>query len=87
MASRSGSLSDQAIALIKAYPELSILLAFELGKVAVATMHHREPLGRAVWRSATDVASRTGASAALAALVWRLVAEAAPLAPNGKARR
>lgn len=87
MASRSASLSDQALGLIKAYPELALLLAFEVGKVAAATAQRREPFGRALWHSATDVASRTGASAALAAFFWKIVADSVPLAPNGKRRR
>lgn len=86
MARHAGSLSEQTRALLAAHPEIALLAAFEIGKIAARVAKRREPLGRALWRGVSDAAARTGAGAALAGMVLSMILEAPPLAPNGKRR-
>ena len=78
------SLTGRVNALLRENPEIALLVAFELGKIAAAAATGRAFSTRALVNTVTAAASRNGATAALAAFAGTLLGEAS--APNGARR-
>lgn len=87
MARHAGSLGEQAQTLLKAHPEVALVAAFEIGKIAAALARRREPFARALWHGVVEAGARTGATAALTGMLLSMILETPPLQPNGARRR
>jgi len=77
------SLTGRVNALLRENPEIALLVAFELGKIAAAAATGRAFSTRALVNTVTAAASRNGATAALAAFAGTLLGEAS--APTARA--
>ena len=86
MAAHTGSLGERAKTLLKAHPEIALVAAFEIGRIAAAIARRREPLARALWHGVVEADARTGATAALTGMLLSLIL-ATPPRPNGTRRR
>ena len=86
MAAHAGSLGERAKTLLKAHPEIALVAAFEIGRIAAAIARRREPLARALWHGVVEADARTGATAALTGMLLSLIL-AAPPRPSGARRR
>ena len=86
MAAHAGSLGERAKTLLKAHPEIALVAAFEIGRIAAAIARRREPLARALWHGVVEAGARTGATAALTGMLLSLIL-ATPPRPSGARRR
>lgn len=85
MAAHAGSLGERAKTLLKAHPEIALVAAFEIGRIAAAIARRREPLARALWHGVVEADARTGATAALTGMLLSLIL-ATPPRPSGAHR-
>lgn len=86
MAAHAGSLGERAKTLLKAHPEIALVAAFEIGKIAATLARRREPLARALWDGVVEAGARTGATAALTGMLLSMILQT-PLRPSGARRR
>ena len=86
MTAHAGSLGGWAKTLLKAHPEIALVAAFEIGRIAAAIARRREPLARALWHGVLEADARTGATAALTGMLLSLIL-ATPPRPSGARRR